>query len=105
MSGRLKDWRRFATRYDRFPTISFLAVAFAAAVIFWLRSVSSEHRAGAPVSKSGSARSVGSSPTARTSIRRRKLVLPSLEAGRKQPASIGVSSEIDRQGEVPANGA
>lgn len=34
--GRLKDWRRVATRYDRCPTAFFSAVALAATVIFWL---------------------------------------------------------------------
>ncbi len=34
--GRLKDWRRIATRYDRCPTIFFGAVTLAAIVIFWL---------------------------------------------------------------------
>lgn len=33
--GRLKDWRRVATRYDRYPT-AFSAIALAATVIFWL---------------------------------------------------------------------
>ena len=36
MFGRLKDWRRVATRYDRRPTISLSAVALAATLIFWL---------------------------------------------------------------------
>uniref|UniRef100_UPI0025E2EA3F transposase n=1 Tax=uncultured Sphingomonas sp. TaxID=158754 RepID=UPI0025E2EA3F len=36
MFGRLKDWRRIATRYDRCPTAFFSAVALAATVIFWL---------------------------------------------------------------------
>ncbi len=36
MFGRLEDWRRVATRYDRFPTAFFSAVALAATVIFWL---------------------------------------------------------------------
>jgi transposase len=36
MFGRLKDWRRVATRYDRCPTVSFSAVTRAATVIFWL---------------------------------------------------------------------
>ena len=35
MFGRLKDWRRVATRYDRCPTV-FSAVALAATVIFRL---------------------------------------------------------------------
>jgi transposase len=34
MFGRLKDWRRAATRYDRCPTVFFSAVALAATVIF-----------------------------------------------------------------------
>lgn len=34
--GRLKDWRRIATRYDRCATIFFGAVTFATIVIFWL---------------------------------------------------------------------
>lgn len=34
--GRLKDWRRVATRYDRCPTVFFSAIAPAATVIFWL---------------------------------------------------------------------
>jgi len=36
MFGRLKDWRRVATRYDRCPTVFFSAVALAATVIIWL---------------------------------------------------------------------
>jgi transposase len=36
MFGRLKDWRRVATRYDRCPTASFSALALAATVLFWL---------------------------------------------------------------------
>jgi transposase len=36
MFGRLKDWRRVATRYDRCPTVFFSAVALAATVICWL---------------------------------------------------------------------
>ena len=34
MFGRLKDWRRVATRYDRCPTVFFSAIALAATVIF-----------------------------------------------------------------------
>jgi transposase len=34
--GRLKDWRRVATRYDRCPKVFLSAVAFAATVLFWL---------------------------------------------------------------------
>jgi len=36
MFGRLKDWRRIATRYDRCPKVFLSAIALAAAVIFWL---------------------------------------------------------------------
>ena len=36
MFGRLKDWRRVATRYDRCPTVYFSALALAATVLFWL---------------------------------------------------------------------
>ena len=36
MFGRLKDWRRVATRYDRCPTVFFSAIALAATVIYWL---------------------------------------------------------------------
>jgi transposase len=36
MFGRLKDWRRVATRYDRCPTVFFSAVCLAATVMFWL---------------------------------------------------------------------
>ena len=36
MFGRLKDWRRIATRYDRAAHIFFSAICIAAAVIFWL---------------------------------------------------------------------
>ena len=36
MFGRLKDWRRVATRYDRSPTVFLSAIALAALVIFWL---------------------------------------------------------------------
>src|SRR3546814_15552088 len=36
MFGRLKDWRRVATRYDRCPRAFFSAIALAATVIFWL---------------------------------------------------------------------
>lgn len=34
--GRLKDWRRVATRYDRCPQVFLSAVALAATVMFWL---------------------------------------------------------------------
>ena len=36
MFGRLKEWRRVATRYDRCPTVFLSAIALAATVIFWL---------------------------------------------------------------------
>ena len=36
MFGRLKDWRRVATRYDRSPMVFLSAIALAATVIFWL---------------------------------------------------------------------
>jgi transposase len=34
--GRLKDWRRVATRYDRCPVVFLSACALAALVMFWL---------------------------------------------------------------------
>ena len=36
MFGRLKDWRRVATRYDRCPRVFLSAVALAATVMFLL---------------------------------------------------------------------
>ncbi|MFW8637492.1 transposase, partial [Cribrihabitans pelagius] len=36
MFGRLKDWRRVATRYDRCPKVFPSAIALAALVIYWL---------------------------------------------------------------------
>jgi transposase len=36
MFGRIKDWRRVATRYDRSPTVFLSAIMLAATVIFWL---------------------------------------------------------------------
>jgi transposase len=36
MFGKLKDWRRIATRYGRSPTVFLSAIALAATVIFWL---------------------------------------------------------------------
>ena len=36
MFGRLKDWRRAATRYDRSPKVFLSAIALAALVIYWL---------------------------------------------------------------------
>ena len=35
MFGRLKDWRRIATRYDRCPKVFLSAVALAATGMFW----------------------------------------------------------------------
>jgi transposase len=34
--GRIKDWRRVATRYDRCPKVFLSAIALAALVIYWL---------------------------------------------------------------------
>ena len=36
MFGRLKDWLRVATRYDRCPKVFLSAIALAATVIYWL---------------------------------------------------------------------
>ena len=36
MFGRLKDWRRVATRFDRCPTVFQSAIALAATVLFLL---------------------------------------------------------------------
>ncbi len=36
MLGRLKDWRRVATRYDRRPKVFLSAIALAAILIYWL---------------------------------------------------------------------
>jgi len=36
MFGKLKDWRRIATRYDRCAHAFFSAICIAAAVAFWL---------------------------------------------------------------------
>jgi transposase len=36
MFGRLQDWRRVATRYERCSTAFVSAIALAATVIFWL---------------------------------------------------------------------
>lgn len=36
MFGRLKDWRRVATRYDRCPKVFLSAIALAALVSYWL---------------------------------------------------------------------
>ena len=37
MFGRLKDWRRVATRYDRCAHTFMSAIVLAATVIFWLK--------------------------------------------------------------------
>lgn len=36
MFGRLKDWRRIATRYDRCADFFLSACTFAAVILFWL---------------------------------------------------------------------
>ena len=36
MSGRLKDWRRVATQYDRCPKVFLSAIALDATAIYWL---------------------------------------------------------------------
>jgi len=36
MFGRLKDWRRIHTRYDRCAHTCFSAICIAASVIFWI---------------------------------------------------------------------
>ena len=36
MFGRLKDWRRIATRYDRCAHTFMSAICLAAAIIFWI---------------------------------------------------------------------
>ena len=36
MFGKLKDWRRIHTRYDRCANTFFSSICIAAAVIFWL---------------------------------------------------------------------
>ena len=41
MFGRLKDWRRIATRCDRCPKVFLSAVALAATVMFWLGNLMS----------------------------------------------------------------
>jgi hypothetical protein len=35
MFGRLKDWRRVAARYDRYPTVFFSAIPFTVSAIFY----------------------------------------------------------------------
>ena len=44
MFGRLKDWRRIHTRYDRCAHTYFSAICIAAAVAFWLRAMSPDPR-------------------------------------------------------------
>lgn len=39
MFGRLKDWRRIHTRYDRCPHAFMSAIALAATVIFWINQL------------------------------------------------------------------
>lgn len=36
MFGHLKDWRRAATRYHRYPKVFLPAIVLAATVIYWL---------------------------------------------------------------------
>lgn len=36
MLGTLKNWRRVATRYDRYPKVFLSAIALPAPVIYWL---------------------------------------------------------------------
>ena len=40
MFGRLNDWRRVATRYDRCPKVFLSAIALAATVLFRLLALS-----------------------------------------------------------------
>ena len=42
MFGKLKDWRRIHTRYDRCAHTFMSAIAIAAIVIFWICSMSPE---------------------------------------------------------------
>ena len=48
MFGRLKDWRRVATRYDHCPDLFLSACALAATVLFWLQEMKSEPRVWCP---------------------------------------------------------
>ena len=43
MFGRLKNWRRVATRYDCCPKVFLSAIALAATVIYWLLVLTLEH--------------------------------------------------------------
>ena len=45
MFGRLKDWRRVTTRYDRCPKVFLSAIALAALVIYWLGGLTLERPA------------------------------------------------------------
>jgi transposase len=42
MFGKMKDWRRIHTRYDRCAHTFLSAIAIAAIVTFWIRSMSPE---------------------------------------------------------------
>jgi hypothetical protein len=46
MFGRLKDWRRIHTRYDRCAHTFVSAISPAAIVIFWMGSMNTDQRAG-----------------------------------------------------------
>jgi hypothetical protein len=46
MSGRLKDWRRVHTRYDRCAHTFVSAISLATIDIVWMGSMSTDHRAG-----------------------------------------------------------
>ena len=35
MFGKIKDWRRVATRYDRSPELDLSALVLATTIIFW----------------------------------------------------------------------
>jgi transposase len=43
MFGRLKDWRRIQTRYDRCAHTFVSAISLATIVIFWIGSMSTDH--------------------------------------------------------------
>jgi predicted signal transduction protein with EAL and GGDEF domain len=53
MFGRIKDWRRVATRYDRSPTVFLSAIILAATVIFWLCVLSLGEAFGIPLLAEG----------------------------------------------------
>ena len=44
--GRIKDWRRVATRYDRCAHTFMSAISIAATCCYWLRSMSPEPKLG-----------------------------------------------------------